>query len=59
MTGLFDTCRGLVRSFVGTSPSANMNDLEHTKKRGTFAQCSFIIVRSASLGPEQAQEVRC
>ncbi|KAJ9638723.1 regulator of Ty1 Transposition [Knufia peltigerae] len=34
-----------------------MNDLEHTKKRGTFAQCSFIIVRSASLGPEQAQEL--
>jgi hypothetical protein len=58
-TGLLNTCKGLIRSF-GTSPSANM-DVDSPKNKGLFAQCSFVIVRSATLPTEAAMQVdtRC
>ncbi len=59
-TSLLNTCKGLIRSFVGTSPSANM-DVDTPKNKGLFAQCSFVIVRSATLPTEAAMQVgtRC
>jgi len=33
-------------------------DLDQPRKRGLFAQCSFVIVRSAELSDDDAKEVR-
>ncbi len=55
-TSLLNTCKGLIRSFVGTSTSANM-DVDTPKNKGLFAQCSFVIVRSATLPTETVMQV--
>jgi hypothetical protein len=56
MTNILNTCKGLIRSFVGSSSPGPM-DLDNGKKPGLFAQCSFAIVRSASLTEQEADAV--
>jgi hypothetical protein len=59
MTAFINSCRGLIRNFVGTMPPADMEmDIEDGGKKGLFAQCSFLVIRSAKLGEEEASQVR-
>lgn len=55
-TAIFDTCRSLIRSFVGTSPADKM-DVENPRRKGLFAQCTFALVRSAAFTAEDAESV--
>jgi hypothetical protein len=58
MSAFLNSAKGLVRSFVGTMPPAEMDvDEPLQKKSGLFAQCSFVVVRSAKLGNDEAEKV--
>ncbi len=57
MTSSFvNTCKGLIRSLVGTSPATNMEN-DAAKKAGLFANCSFAIIRTAAFSPKDAESV--
>ena len=59
MTAILSSCKGLIRSFVGTMPPAEMDvDEPQAKKTGLFAQCSFVVVRSPKLNDAEAEKVR-
>jgi hypothetical protein len=56
MTAFLNSCKGLIRSFVGTVPIAEM-EIDGPKKTGLFAQCSFVVVRGAKLNDNEAGKV--
>ena len=56
MTAFLNSAKGLIRSFVGTMPPADM-DSDQRQKTGLFKDCNFIVVRSAKLSDEEAQKV--
>ncbi|KIV79382.1 hypothetical protein PV11_06945 [Exophiala sideris] len=55
-TAIFDTCRSLIRSFVGTSDPIEMDE-EQPRRQGLFAQCTFAIVRSAAFTAKDAESL--
>jgi len=57
MTTLLNTAQGLIRSFVGADPLVEMGVEKCPKVPGLFAQCSFAIIRSATLTSEEAENV--
>ena len=56
MTAFLNSAKGLIRSFVGTMPPADMEG-DQRQKTGLFKDCSFVVVRSAKLNDEEAQKV--
>jgi hypothetical protein len=58
MSALLDSCRGFIRNIVGQPAPSDM-EVDEPKKTGLFAQCSFIIVRSAKLTDTDAEKVCC
>ena len=56
MTAFLNSAKGFIRSFVETVPPTDMED--DVQKKGLFAQCNFVVVRSAKLGDEEAKQVR-
>jgi hypothetical protein len=59
MTSSFvNTCKGLIRSLVGTSSPTNNMENDVSKKAGLFANCSFAIIRTAAFSPKDAESVR-
>ncbi len=55
MTAFLNSAKGLIRSFVGPMPPAEMEG--RRSKTGLFKDCSFVVVRGAKLGVEEAQKV--
>lgn len=62
MTTFFGICKGLIHSFVSTTPALSPPNQEMDvdnpgNNQGLFAQCSFAIVRSANLTNAEAESV--
>ena len=60
MTSFLDSCKGLIRSFVGPThqmPPDAMDVDEQNDKKGIFAQSIFVIVRGTGINDALAQQV--
>ena len=55
MTAFLNSAKGLIRSFVGTMPPADMEG--DREKTGLFKDCNFVVVRSAKLDEQEAEKV--
>jgi hypothetical protein len=58
MTAFLNSCKGLIRSFVAPSPMPRIEmEVDEPEKKGLFAPCSFLIVRSGGLTDDDAEKV--